>query len=116
MVLLPKRLLSLADPPSQIWASPSHSFDRSVRLLCSLPFLQECIVLDLIPLHTQHGGIPTFLRFRNLSASSPAVYAPFYDVNGTVFGDFKLYIETLLLHKSNITGVSSTSLRLCNTF
>ncbi|KAL8276477.1 hypothetical protein RQP46_011127 [Phenoliferia psychrophenolica] len=64
----------------------------------------------ILPLTDQydyyHGGIPTFLRFRGLSAKSPADYGPFYNTTGEVFEDFKDYIKTLVTHQSNITGLS----------
>lgn len=64
----------------------------------------------IIPLAEQydyyHGGIATFLRWRNLAASSSKDYAPFYDLNSNVYNDFELYITRLLTHRSNITGVS----------
>lgn len=53
-----------------------------------------------------HGGIPTFLRWRNLSASSPSDYGPFYDLSSNVYSDFVQYVTHLLTHKSNITGLT----------
>ncbi|KAM0746042.1 glycoside hydrolase [Meredithblackwellia eburnea MCA 4105] len=61
----------------------------------------------VIPLVDQydyyHGGIPTFLRSRNLS---PTNYSAFYDLQGDVYKDFSSYIDLLLTHRSNITGLS----------
>lgn len=50
-----------------------------------------------------HGGIPTFLRFRNLTASN---HGPFYDLSSPVHSDFLTYITTLLSHKSPYTGLA----------
>lgn len=75
-----------------IWAAKSYG----IRLI--LPLVDQY--------DYYHGGIPTFLRFRHLQANSPSDYGPFYDLNSLVFGDFKNYIQVLLNHRSNITGVS----------
>lgn len=55
------------------------------------------------------SGIPTFLRWRNLSSTD---YTPFYDLESPVFADFTLYIRTLLNHTSPYTHVrlASTSI------
>lgn len=50
-----------------------------------------------------HGGIPTFLRWRNLSATD---FAPFYDLTSDVHADFKTYISNVLTHRSNLTGLT----------
>ncbi|BGP31026.1 hypothetical protein JCM10296v2_002790 [Rhodotorula toruloides] len=59
----------------------------------------------ILPLTDQydyyHGGIPTFLRWRNLSSTD---YTPFYDLSSPVFADFELYIRTLLNHTSPYTN------------
>ncbi|SCV70921.1 BQ2448_3683 [Microbotryum intermedium] len=65
----------------------------------------------IIPLIDQydyyHGGIPTFLRWRNLSATNPkADFAPFYDTTSQVYSDFALYVTTLLSHRSNLTNLT----------
>ncbi|GAA5927988.1 uncharacterized protein JCM15063_006052 [Sporobolomyces koalae] len=61
----------------------------------------------VIPLTDQydyyHGGIPTFLRWRNLSSTD---FAPFYDLNSDVYQDFRRYIATLLSHTSPYTNLS----------
>ncbi|ORY91788.1 glycoside hydrolase superfamily [Leucosporidium creatinivorum] len=75
-----------------IWAAKSHGLRLIVPLTDQYDYY--------------HGGIPTFLRWRNLSASSPADYGPFYDLNSNVYSDFKTYISTLLTHRSNITGLT----------
>ncbi|GAA5986353.1 hypothetical protein JCM10908_003720 [Rhodotorula pacifica] len=53
-----------------------------------------------------HGGIPTFLRWRNLSATN---YAPFYDLSSAVYADFEFYIGTLLNHTSPYTNLTLAS-------
>ncbi|BGP23694.1 hypothetical protein JCM10295v2_002595 [Rhodotorula toruloides] len=50
-----------------------------------------------------HGGIPTFLRWRNLSSTD---YTPFYDLSSPVFADFELYVRTLLNHTSPYTNLT----------
>ncbi|BGP00759.1 Glycoside hydrolase superfamily [Rhodotorula toruloides] len=61
----------------------------------------------ILPLTDQydyyHGGIPTFLRWRNLSSTD---YTPFYDLSSPVFSDFELYIRTLLNHTSPYTNLT----------
>ncbi|GAA6008842.1 hypothetical protein JCM11491_003804 [Sporobolomyces phaffii] len=61
----------------------------------------------VIPLTDQydyyHGGIPTFLRWRNLSSTN---YDPFYDLGGDVYQDFRRYISTLLTHRSPYTNLT----------
>ncbi|BGO90558.1 hypothetical protein NBRC10512_005277 [Rhodotorula toruloides] len=61
----------------------------------------------ILPLTDQydyyHGGIPTFLRWRNLSSTD---YSPFYDLSSPVFADFELYIRTLLNHTSPYTNLT----------
>ncbi|SCZ98622.1 BZ3500_MvSof-1268-A1-R1_Chr7-1g09220 [Microbotryum saponariae] len=64
----------------------------------------------IIPLTDQydyyHGGIPTFLRWRNLSATNPkADFGPFYDTTSQVYSDFALYVTTLLSHRSSLTNL-----------
>ena len=56
-----------------------------------------------------HGGIYTFLRWNNLSASSTSDFGPFWDVTSPVYADFETYVGTLLNHTSNYTGVSFSS-------
>ncbi|KDE09115.1 hypothetical protein MVLG_00830 [Microbotryum lychnidis-dioicae p1A1 Lamole] len=65
----------------------------------------------IIPLADQydyyHGGIPTFLRWRNLSATHPkADFGPFYDTTSQVYSDFALYVTTLLSHRSSLTNLT----------
>lgn len=64
----------------------------------------------IIPLVDQydyyHGGIRSFLRFRNLPADSPSDHGPFYNLSSPVHADFLSYITTLLTHKSPYTGLS----------
>jgi hypothetical protein len=104
-------------------------FSLISSLLLELTYSSRRYGLRLIlPLTDQydyyHGGIPTFLRFQvrstppsprhvptdlirqNLTATNPVYYAPFYDINGPVFVDFKSYLSILISHRSNITGVS----------
>ncbi|KPV77313.1 glycoside hydrolase family 5 protein [Rhodotorula graminis WP1] len=61
----------------------------------------------VIPLTDQydyyHGGIPTFLRWRNLSSTD---FSPFYDLNSPTCGDFALYVRTLLNHTSPYTNLT----------
>ncbi|GAA5820818.1 hypothetical protein JCM3770_000352 [Rhodotorula araucariae] len=61
----------------------------------------------VIPLTDQydyyHGGIPTFLRWRNLSATD---FAPFYDLSSETYADFTLYLRTLLTHTSPYTNLT----------
>lgn len=61
----------------------------------------------IVPLVDQfdyfHGSIPTFLRWRNLTDTD---YSPFYDLSSDTYADFTAYVDTLLSHRSNITGVS----------
>ncbi|BGP06992.1 hypothetical protein JCM10049v2_002822 [Rhodotorula toruloides] len=61
----------------------------------------------ILPLTDQydyyHGGIPTFLRWRNLSSTD---YTPFYDLSSPVFADFELYVRTLLNHTSPYTNLT----------
>lgn len=63
----------------------------------------------ILPLTDQydyyHGGIFTFLRMRGLNARSSSDFGAFYDTKGVVFGDFKNYVEMLIGHRSNLTGV-----------
>lgn len=40
---------------------------------------------------------------RNLSATD---YAPFYDLNSEVYSDFTTYVQSLLSHRSNISGLT----------
>ncbi|GAA5954988.1 hypothetical protein JCM3765_003153 [Sporobolomyces pararoseus] len=64
----------------------------------------------VIPLTDQydyyHGGIPTFLRWRNLSSKN---FDPFYDLNGQVYQDFRAYIQNLLSHTSPYTNLTLAS-------
>ncbi|KAG0662394.1 hypothetical protein C6P46_003340 [Rhodotorula mucilaginosa] len=53
-----------------------------------------------------HGGIPTCLRWRNLSATN---HSPFYDLSSQVYGDFELYVRTLLNHTSPYTNLTLAS-------
>jgi hypothetical protein len=53
-----------------------------------------------------HGGIPTFLRWRNLSAAD---FSPFYDLTSPVYSDFTTYIRQLLGHVSPYMNVSLLS-------
>ncbi|KAK4701098.1 mannan endo-1,4-beta-mannosidase, partial [Phenoliferia sp. Uapishka_3] len=80
-----------------VWAAKSYG----LRLI--IPVTDQ---YDYYVSSQYHGGIPTFLRFRNLSASSPSDYGPFYDLSSDVYSDFKNYITTLLTHRSNITGLT----------
>ncbi|GJN89919.1 hypothetical protein Rhopal_002908-T1 [Rhodotorula paludigena] len=61
----------------------------------------------ILPLTDQydyyHGGIPTFLRWRNLSSTD---FSPFYDLSSPVYSDFTLYIRTLLNHTSPYTNLT----------
>ncbi|BGP47000.1 hypothetical protein JCM10450v2_002852 [Rhodotorula kratochvilovae] len=61
----------------------------------------------VIPLTDQydyyHGGIPTFLRWRNLSSND---LSPFYDLSSETYADFTLYVRTLLNHTSPYTNLS----------
>ncbi|GAA6060913.1 hypothetical protein JCM10212_003947 [Sporobolomyces blumeae] len=61
----------------------------------------------ILPLTDQydyyHGGIPTFLRWRNLSSTD---FSPFYDLDSDVYSDFTRYIETLLTHVSPYTNLT----------
>ncbi|GAA5848735.1 hypothetical protein JCM9279_002928 [Rhodotorula babjevae] len=61
----------------------------------------------VIPLTDQydyyHGGIPTFLRWRNLSSTD---FSPFYDLDSPTYADFTLYIRTLLTHTSPYTNLT----------
>ncbi|GAA5893365.1 uncharacterized protein JCM6883_007643 [Sporobolomyces salmoneus] len=61
----------------------------------------------IIPLTDQydyyHGGIPTFLRWRNLSSTN---FDPFYDLSGVVYQDFRAYINNLLTHTSPYTNLT----------
>ncbi|GAA5950817.1 hypothetical protein JCM21900_002027 [Sporobolomyces salmonicolor] len=50
-----------------------------------------------------HGGIPTFLRWRNLSSSD---YSPFYDLSSDVYQDFRQYVTNLLTHISPYTNLT----------
>lgn len=63
----------------------------------------------ILPLTDQydyyHGGIFTFLRMRGLQARSSSDFGPFYNLSGVVFGDFKNYVQMLIGHRSNLTGV-----------
>jgi endo-1,4-beta-mannosidase len=58
---------------------------------------------ELTSAFSYHGGIPSFLRFRNLSASN---HAPFYDLDQPVYSDFADYISGLLNHTSTISGLA----------
>lgn len=60
------------------------------------------------------GGIPTFLRWRNLPADSPKDYGPFYDLSSDVYSDFTDFVRQLITHRSNITGVSSARTSLAS--
>ncbi|KAI5474838.1 glycoside hydrolase family 65 protein [Pseudohyphozyma bogoriensis] len=61
----------------------------------------------ILPLTDQydyyHGGIPTFLRFHNLSDTN---FDPFYDLTSDVYSTFKSYISTLITHRSTITNLT----------
>ncbi|GAA5834208.1 hypothetical protein JCM11251_000571 [Rhodosporidiobolus azoricus] len=61
----------------------------------------------ILPLTDQydyyHGGIPTFLRWRNLSDSD---FSPFYNTASEVYSDFTTYVRTLLTHVSPYTNLS----------
>ncbi|GAA94791.1 glycoside hydrolase family 5 protein [Mixia osmundae IAM 14324] len=61
----------------------------------------------IIPLIDQydyyHGGLPTFLRWRNLPSSKTSA---FFDTSSLVFTDFKDYITYLLNHKSTYTNLT----------
>ncbi|GAA5863400.1 hypothetical protein JCM3774_005279 [Rhodotorula dairenensis] len=64
----------------------------------------------VVPLTDQydyyHGGIPTFLRWRNLSATD---FSPFYDLSSEVYADFELYVRTLMNHTSPYTNLTLAS-------
>ncbi|KAK4056494.1 hypothetical protein OIO90_002341 [Microbotryomycetes sp. JL221] len=64
----------------------------------------------IVPLTDQydyyHGGIYTFLRWRNLPADSPDDFGPFYDLESEVYSDFIDFVTTLITRPSNITGLS----------
>lgn len=55
-----------------------------------------------------HGGIYTFLRWHNLSASSSSDFGPFWDTSSAVYTSFTNYVGTVLNHTSNYTGVSQS--------
>ncbi|GAA5906888.1 hypothetical protein JCM6882_006857 [Rhodosporidiobolus microsporus] len=61
----------------------------------------------ILPLTDQydyyHGGIKTFLRWRNLSDSD---FSRFYDTANEVYSDFVTYVRTLLGHISPYTNLS----------
>ncbi|GAA5861819.1 hypothetical protein JCM8547_008564 [Rhodosporidiobolus lusitaniae] len=50
-----------------------------------------------------HGGIPTFLRWRNLSSTD---FSPFYDLSSSVYADWEAYIRNLLTHVSPYTNLT----------
>ncbi|GAA6018402.1 hypothetical protein JCM10207_000880 [Rhodosporidiobolus poonsookiae] len=64
----------------------------------------------ILPLTDQydyyHGGIPTFLRWRNLSDTD---FSPFYDTSSEVYSDFEQYIRELLGHVSPYTNLTLAS-------
>ncbi|GAA5988757.1 hypothetical protein JCM11641_006529 [Rhodosporidiobolus odoratus] len=61
----------------------------------------------ILPLTDQydyyHGGIPTMLRWRNLSDTD---FSPFYDTRSEVYSDFERYVKELLGHVSAYTNLS----------
>lgn len=52
--------------------------------------------------YVAQGGIPSFLRWRNLSDTD---FSLFYDTSSPVYADFELYVRTLLTRNNTLTSV-----------
>lgn len=86
---------------AQVRPAIDPPLDGPIRLLPRVCSPLAPLLLTLLTFLAR-SGIPTFLRWRNLSSTD---YTPFYDLSSPVFADFELYIRTLLNHTSPYTNV-----------